>query len=277
MKRVVVVDSSANLAGAAAERGIVSVPMKVRVGEREFRDDASVDLPAMFSSLEGFSGPTSTSCPNIAEWTRAFSGADEVFALALTSKISGGFNSARAAAKQYMYECPGARVFVLDSLTTGPELELLAERACELAQTEGSFDDVVHAIRAYARRTHLMFSLAKLGNFVRNGRVSPVVAKAADILNIRIVGQASQTGELEPLNKARGEKRALKQLVENMRTAGFSGGRVRIRHTDNPAAAESLAGLILASWPQSEVRIGENAALCSYYCEPGGILVGFES
>ena len=274
MKRVVVVDSSANLTGEG--NGVVSVPMKVMVDGREFVDDSSLDLSRMFEQLDACSGPTSTSCPNIAEWRAAFECADEVFALALTSKISGGFNAAQAAAKHYLFDHPEARVFVLDSLTTGPELELLAERACELSESDMPFDDAVHELRSYSHRTHLMFSLEKLENFVRNGRVKPLVAKAAGVLGIRIVGQASPEGELELMNKVRGEKHALKQVFSNMRDAGFAGGRVRIRHTENPAAAARLAELIRGEWPDCDLEIGKNGALCSYYCEPGGVLVGFE-
>ena len=43
MVRRVVVDSSANLF-VAGTQDIVSVPMKVRVGEREFPDDANLDV-----------------------------------------------------------------------------------------------------------------------------------------------------------------------------------------------------------------------------------------
>lgn len=275
MVRRVVVDSSANLFVAGTQY-IVSVPMKVRVGEREFPDDANLDVGELIEAFSDEAAESSTSCPNIAEWTSAFAGADEIVALALTSKISGGFNSAQAAAKYYLFDHPEAKVFVLDSLTTGPELELLAQHANELAQSDRDFDDLTHELRRYASRTHLMFSLERIDNFVRNGRVSPLVAKVAGVLGVRIVGQASEEGELGVLNKARGEKRALKQLFENMETVGFVGGRVRIRHTENPKMAEALAAKIREIWPSCDIRIGANRGLCSYYCEPGGVLVGFE-
>lgn len=275
MVRRVVVDSSANLFVAGAQ-DIVSVPMKVRVGEREFPDDENLDVGELIEAFSDEAAESSTSCPNIAEWTSAFAGADEIVALALTSKISGGFNSAQAAAKHYLFDHPEAKVFVLDSLTTGPELELLAQHANELAQSDMDFDDLTHELRRYASRTHLMFSLERIDNFVRNGRVSPIVAKVAGVLGVRIVGQASEEGELGVLNKARGEKRALKQLFENMETVGFVGGRVRIRHTENPKMAEALAAKIREIWPSCDIRIGANRGLCSYYCEPGGVLVGFE-
>ena len=193
MVRRVVVDSSANLF-VAGTQDIVSVPMKVRVGEREFPDDENLDVGELIEAFSDEAAESSTSCPNIAEWTSAFAGADEIVALALTSKISGGFNSAQAAAKHYLFDHPEAKVFVLDSLTTGPELELLAQHANELAQSDMDFDDLTHELRRYASRTHLMFSLERIDNFVRNGRVSPIVAKVAGVLGVRIVGQASEEG-----------------------------------------------------------------------------------
>ena len=39
---------------------------------------------------------------------------------------------------------------------------------------------------------------------------------------------------------------------------------------------EALAAKIREIWPSCDVRIGANRGLCSYYCEPGGVLVGFE-
>ena len=191
MVRRVVVDSSANLF-VSGTQDIVSVPMKVRVGEREFPDDENLDVGELIEAFSDEAAESSTSCPNIAEWTSAFAGADEIVALALTSKISGGFNSAQAAAKHYLFDHPEVKVFVLDSLTTGPELELLAQHANELAQSDMDFDDLTHELRRYASRTHLMFSLERIDNFVRNGRVSPIVAKVAGVLGVRIVGQASE-------------------------------------------------------------------------------------
>ena len=96
-------------------------------------------------------------------------------------------------------------------------------------------------------------------------------------LGIRIVGRASNEGELEPLHKCRGEKRAIRQLWDSMQQNGYAGGKVRIRHSDNRNAAEKLAGNIKNCFPCADIKIGENCGLCSYYAEKGGILVGFES
>ena len=62
-----------------------------------------------------------------------------------------------------------------------------------------------------------------------------------------------------------------------MLDGGFAGGKVRIRHSENQAAAKQLAQIIRESFPNCDIRIGVNRGLCSYYAEKGGVLVGFES
>lgn len=102
------------------------------------------------------------------------------------------------------------------------------------------------------------------------------VAKLAGILGIRIVGKASQEGTLQPLDKSRGEVKSLEKLLEHMGASGFCGGKVRIAHCANEAAAEKFMQMVLAAYPQAQVQISKCLGLCSYYAEKGGLLVGYE-
>ena len=124
--------------------------------------------------------------------------------------------------------------------------------------------------------THLLFTLRSLNNLAKNGRVSPAVAKIASVLRICIMGRASDEGTLEPLQKCRGEKRAMAALFDKMKEIGFKGGTVRIDHCLNLEGAHQLKDMILSAFPSSDIIIGECRALCSYYAERGGLLVGFE-
>lgn len=275
MNRKIIVDSSANLyAGDLPD--FVPVALKILAGEREYVDDDRLDVPAMVKELREYKGKSSTACPGVGDWLDAFGDAEEIFAAALTSKLSGCYNAGSIAAGEYQADYPGRKVFLLDSLSTGPELELLAEKCSELSQTDASFEEICQQVQEYSRRTHLMFSLESLSNFAKNGRVSPALAAAANLLGIRIVGRASAQGDLEPMNKCRGETRALLQLWVNMRSEGYAGGKVRIRHSNNPRGAVRMADQIRAIYPNCDLRIGENRGLCSYYAEEGGLLVGFE-
>ena len=147
----------------------------------------------------------------------------------------------------------------------------------ELAEAGASFEEIVEQAKAYHKTTHLVFSLESLENLAKNGRVSPIIAKAAGLLGIRVIGRASREGTLEPLHKARGEKKALRQIFASMEDLGYRGGKARITHTRNMSAAGQLRDMLLAAFPGADVPIGDNGGLCACYSERGGIMVGFET
>ena len=274
MKRIVV-DSSASL---YALDGIdfAAVPLKIVTDEREYLDDGTLDAVEMATNLRTYKGKTSTSCPNIGDWLEAYEGADEIYAITITGTLSGSCNAAQLAAEEYQAEHPGARVFVLDSLSAGPELVLLAEHIRALIEEGKDFDEVCEEMLRYRHHTHLLFSLESLANLARNGRVKPAVAAVARMLGIRVIGQASDAGDLEVLCKTRGEHGALERMVLEMKAHGLTNGRVHIDHCCNAAAAERLKHMVHAVFPEAKVEVGSCGALCSYYAEYGGLMVGYE-
>lgn len=275
MNYKLVADSSSNVLTIAGT-AFASVPLKIITTRDEFVDDEKLDVADMVDRIRDTKGKSGTSCPNMADWLAAFEGADRIFAVTITSNLSGSYAAAAQAAREYEDTHPGAKVCVIDSLSAGPELELILERLEAWIAEGRDFDRMAADIRAYQKHTHLAFSLESLTNLARNGRVSPAVAKLAGVLGIRVVGVASEQGTLEPLHKCRGEKKALLTLVEEMVKRGFDGGRVRIAHCFNPEAAKELARQIRERFPKSQIRLRPCGALCSFYAERGGLLLGFE-
>jgi len=275
MNYKIVTDSSSNIFsfdGIAHE----SVPLKIITSQAEYVDTAALDVEAMVNEIKVTKGRSGTSCPNAADWMNAFEGADRVFAITITSNLSGSYNTAAQAAEEYVQLHPDAKVRVIDTLSTGPEMRLMAEfiRNCVARGLE--FEAICDEADAYLKHTHLLFSLESLTNLARNGRTSPAVAKIAGVLGIRLVGAASDVGTLEPLHKSRGEDKAIKTLYAEMKSRGFEGGKLRIAHCFNLGAAEKLSSLAKAEYPGCDVEIEPCGALCSFYAERGGMLVGFE-
>ena len=275
MKIKIVADSSANLR-TLEDNSLVSVPLTLRTDEKEFVDDASLNIEEMTDYLANYKGKSGSACPSSQDWFDAFGDAEYVFAIAITSNLSGSFNSARVAKEQYEEEYPDRKVFLIDSLSAGPELKLIVEKIQELAAQGESFENICEAITEYQNKTHLVFMLKSLTNLANNGRVSPAVAKIAGLLNIHVVGIASEVGTLEQKEKARGEKKAIAAMKKIMEDLKYVGGKVRIDHCFNLEGAQQLKDLILAAFPNADVKIGENYGLCSFYAERGGILAGFE-
>lgn len=275
MNYKIVVDSSADLLEMDGV-DLVSVPLKINAGVKEFVDNAGLDVAGMVEYLRTFTERTSTSCPSAGEWIEAFGDAERVFCVTITSNLSGSYNAALVAKGEYEAEHPGRKVCVLDSLSTGPEMVLMVEKICELMEQGVDFDAVEENLIRYAEKAQLIFALGSLNNLARNGRVNPAVAKVAGVLGIRVVGKATD-GRLDPQSKCRGEKRSLQEMVKLMEEMGYRGGKVRICHAVNPAGAQSLAGLVLEKWPAADLVIRPARGLVCYYAEINGLLMGFET
>lgn len=253
-----------------------TVPLKIITSEKEYIDDTNLDLEGMLCDLEKYSGRSGSACPNIGEWQDAFEGADIIFCVTITSNLSGSYNTAESALKEYLENNPDCKGAVIDSLSTGPEGCLIIEKLKELILAELSFEEILEKINEYKSSTHLLYALESLRNLANNGRISGVSAKIAGILGIRVIGKASIVGTLELLQKVRGSEKAIKSIVEYIDAHGYSGGKIRIHHCENRKAAESIKAKILEKYPSAEVVIAKTGALCSFYAERGGILVGFE-
>lgn len=271
-----VADSSCDLLSIPGVN-FVSAPLTIHTDDKQWTDDASIDIPHMLDTLAVHKGRSYTSCPGLDAWMRAYEGGDTIYAATLTSALSGTYNAAAAAAKQYQSEHPEANIHVFDTLSTGPELRLLMEKLIELEQKGLTFTEVCAEAEKYLKHTRLFFCLQSMHNLAQNGRVNKTVAAAIGLLGIRIIGTASEKGELEPLAKCRGDKKALNEFIRQLQSIGFSGGKLRISHIENPDFAKALADQIKKLWPTADILLYPARGLCSYYAERGGVLVGAES
>ena len=253
------------------------VPMIISTDERSFTDNAHLNVTEMLDYLASYRGRSYTACPSVDGWMTTFEGADEIYALTITSGLSGSYNAAMAARQLYLHDHPDAKIAVFDSLSTGPELLLILEMLKKLTDEGLPFEEVEAQIREYQEHLRLFFSLQSLHNLSQNGRVSKVAAAAVGVLGIRIVGTASPEGTLAQLGKCRGDRKAIPELMAYMSQAGYQGGKVRITHVENPALAEKYAAAFREKWPDADIAISLSGGLCSYYAERGAVLIGTET
>lgn len=275
MNYKIVSDSSSNVF-ELEKIPFASAPLSLMFNDKEHVDTPALDVDAMLDELDASRQKATTSCPNVGQWLDAFEGGELVFAITITSSLSGSYNAAMQAREEYLQKYPERRVHVFDSLSAGPELRLIIEKLCEFCSQGLSFDEIVEKTNDYMKKTHLIFCLSSLKNLARAGRVSAAKAKLAGVLGIRVVGKASDVGTLEDQFKPRGEEKALSVMLESMCDHGYNGGKVRISHTRNEEGAARLAAIIKEKFPESDIAIEKNGALCGYYAEEGGFLVGYE-
>ena len=238
-------------------RGMVfkAVPLTISTDNEEFCDDGQLDIHRMLDILEKHKGRSYTACPGIDAWLEAFGDDDEIFVVTITAGMSGTYNSAMAARAVYLEEHPQAKVRVIDSKSTGPQMRIILEQLQQMIKEGKKFEEIDGAIDAYMQKTRLFCSLKSLHNLAQNGRVSKVVASAAEVLGISVIGTASSHGTLEAIGKCRGDKKLLVKLQALLDDAGYEGGKLRICHVENEALADKIADMIKQAYGATDVCV----------------------
>ena len=270
----IVADSSSNVLSMDNPH-YFSVPMKVRA-EKEYIDDTQLDVAQMVEDLKHHKGSSGSACPSVGEWLDAFGDADMVFGTTMSKGLSGSYNAACEAARMFEEENPGKKAYIFNTLSAGPQQAFLNEKIMELAEQGLDFETIQEKALEYYKHTHILFCLESMMNLARNGRVSLAAAKIAGVLGIRACGDV-KAGMITPVHKPRGARKATETLVEMMKERGFyDGAQLRIAHCLGQTQAQDLADAVLKQFPNARITIEPTTALCSFYAEAGGLMIGFE-
>ena len=275
MRYQIVSDSSSNIFRMEGV-SYTTVPMKIIAGEKEYVDTEALDVRGMVDNLKAYKGKSGSSCANAQEWLEAFGDADMVFGITISRNLSGSFNAAEAAAREFAEEHPDRKIHIFDTLSAGPEMAMVAEKIVELVNKGLAFEEIVAQVREYQNHCHILFCLESMNNLARNGRVNPAVAKLASVLGIRACGEA-QNGQIVPTQKPRGQKKATETLAAMIRERGFRDDSwLRIAHCFGETQARLLIDALKKDFPNARYTLEPTGALCSFYAEEGGLIIAME-
>ena len=269
-----IIDSSSNMK-SDPDHNVEVVPLTISFGGKDYIDDQNLNIREFLNDMNQNQIAGKTTCPSIQAWLDALEGTEKAIIVTMTSGMSGTFSSALQAKNMYEEKHPSSQIIVVDSRSAGPELTIVLHGIEKMIQGDIRFVDLEEEIAEFRMHTHLLFILQSLHNLSLNGRVSPAAAKIAGLLKINLIGTASKDGKLEPLTKARGMKKAIRELLKYMKDDNYHGGEVIIDHCENEKDAEIIKDKILAEYPDARVTIRPMRGLCSFYAEEGGIMVGF--
>lgn len=279
MAWMIVSDSSCEireLENAAPGVQFSIVPFKIRVGEREFVDLPTLNVPHMLSAMTEYNGASATACPSPEEWAECFLQADNVLALTISHSLSGSYNAALSAREMVLEDHPEKNIFILDTLSCSGALACAAWLANTMIAAGRSFAEVTAAVTENNRQGHILFALASFDNLAKAGRVSRVVGFIAGKLNMRVLGRRTPDGKIDFYYKTRGETRVLARMLEQLNEDGYEGERpIVISQCANEAAALLLKHGIRTKWPDAPVHLLPCSGLCSFYAQDQGLIMTY--
>lgn len=218
------VDSASDVDLKEAEgAGVYLIPISVRFGDEEYQDGINLTHREFFEKLIESDELPQTSQINEAAFAEKFASltadGSEVIAITLSSKLSGTYNSAARAAKNFN------GVYAVDSLNACIGERILLQYAMRLVK-EGvlSAAEIVAELDKSKHKIQLLAVLDTLQYLKKGGRISSVAAFAGELLSIKPVVSVTG-GEVKLAGKAMGSKKGnnlLTQLVDKCGGIDFS-------------------------------------------------------
>lgn len=215
MKIHVITDSAADM---SSREGVTVLPMTITFGDTQYLDGINLTHREFYDKLveSDLLPVTSQLTPYDFEQAieRLLPENDAVVIITISGKLSGTFNSANVAAKEY----PG-RVFVVDSLNVSLAQKALVEYAVRVASTDITPEDMVNKILDARNRLRIVALLDTLEYLQKGGRISKAAAFAGGLLSIKpVVGV--EDGIVAMFGKARGSKQANNLLNQQISLYG---------------------------------------------------------
>ncbi|MGN1259103.1 MAG: DegV family protein [Christensenellales bacterium] len=212
----ILVDSASDIDQQEANRkGISMIPIELQFGEEQYLDGVNLSHKEFFEKLIENAQLPKTSQINEYRWSEEFEkltkNGDQVIAIVLSSKLSGTYNSAKAAAKKF-----DGKVFVVDSLSATIGERILCDYALHLIETGISAKEIVNKLEENKNRVQIIAVVNTLKYLRKGGRISSVTALAGEMLSIKPVISVIN-GEVKLVGKAIGSKKSnnlLMQLIE---------------------------------------------------------------
>ena len=263
-----------------AERNIVFTPLHFFLDGKEYNDDMGATMSSTdFYQAMRDGAEVSTSQVNVDEFTHYFeqflANGQDVIHLALSSGLSGSYNSARIAAELLNEKYPDRKLYVVDSLAASAGDGLLLDGMADRRDAGDTIDELYQWTEENKKKMHHWFTASDLTWFIKGGRVTKAAGWVGTVLKICPVLNVDHMGRLIPRFKIRGKQNALKELVNQMKEHAQGGkeysGKCFISNSACYEDALAVANEIEAYFPNlnGKVQIYNIGTTIGSHCGPG--------
>ncbi len=211
----IVTDSTAYIKSSyLEEHKIHRVPLYINFEGETNPEGLPGEFDEFYDRLENSSSFPSTSQPSTGDFIKTFekifseNPGGEIIVLTISSKLSGTYNSACAAATMVAPK----RISIIDSLSSVANLHHLVQITRQLIEEGHSREDIVTNIEGQKKRAKVYVTVGTLNYLKKGGRLSGSQAVLGSMLNIKPIITLEE-GVLRPIDKVRGKKKALDKMV----------------------------------------------------------------
>lgn len=277
MNYKIIVDSCGELTEEMKTSGkYEAASLEIELQGKHIVDDETFDQAEFLKLVAESPECPKSSCPSPERYMEAYHcDAEHIYAVTLSAELSGSYNSAVLGRNLYEEEYGEKKIHIFNSRSASVGETLIALKAAECEEKGMSFEETVETVEAYIEEQHTYFVLETLDTLRKNGRLTGLKSVMATALNIKPVMGATPEGTICQLGQARGIKKALVKMVEQVAedVKNSKDKILAIAHCNCRDRAEAVKNMILEKINVKDVIILDTAGISSMYAADGGVIV----
>ncbi|MEG1432609.1 DegV family protein [Eubacterium sp.] len=240
----IITDSACDMPKALIEEyGVEIMPLYIMQGNTSFKDGVDITPDRLYSEMrkgEHFSTSQIPYSDFVSTFTRHAEAGEAFINLSFSSGLSGTYQTAMLALRDVKEKYPEVPMAVLDTKAVTGGLGMIVTKVAEAASKGADFESLVAYSEKLSTQIRHVFTVTNLEYLYRGGRLNKGTAMVGNLLNIYPLLEVDESGELQNIDKARGEKKLIKKMVDyvakNMQNPEKQ--EMYIAHADNMALVE---------------------------------------
>lgn len=275
----IIVDSCGELTYRMKASGVYeTASLSMEVDGDIIADDASFDQADFLRRVAASPECPKSSCPSPEKYMELYEGSEKrVYAVTLSSELSGSYNSAQLGRKLWIEEHgeDGKQIYVFNSRSASVGETLIGLKIQECEEQGLGFEETVSTVEKYIESQHTYFVLENLDTLRKNGRLTGIKSFVASALNIKPVMGSTPEGTICQLGQARGMKRALVKMTDQIAREGRDthDKLLAIAHCNCLERAREVERMLLEKIQVKGSFIVDTAGISTMYANDGGIIV----
>ncbi|MFL0194485.1 DegV family protein [Clostridium sp. WILCCON 0269] len=224
----IVTDSTADLPDSILKKYDIEVlPLLINLGENSYRDGIDIDIHTLLDKMDKSHVFPSTTQINPQIFSECYSSyikqGYKIVSIHLSSKMSGTYQSACIAKEMLETE----DIIVVDGMNVTSGLGLQVIKAGKLKEDGLGIKEIERKIKEISLHIKSTLAFNSLDNLVKGGRLSKTAGVIGNILGIKIIVTV-ENGEMAVVDKVRGSKRTLRNMIEYIDKQGIKEGEISI-------------------------------------------------
>lgn len=259
---------------------IIVVPLYLHFKDEQFLTGVTLDIKEFYHRIrEGHELPRS-SAPSPHDFYEAYKKVDPntpIINISLTKGLSSTYDNAVQGKNQLLEEEPDRKIAVINTKTASCGMALFVHEA-SLKINEGyTFEQLENHLNGCVHNTATLVALKTLDNIILGGRLDKVRGTIAKTLHIKLLMKASEEGTLEVAEKVRGDKKAIRRLIEQIGECArnFEEKVIIMSHSNAENRAKKVLQEIMDRYAFKDHYLTEMGPLIATYAGEGGLVISF--